>query len=374
MSIRYDRGGIIDVDVPVIDPAVDLDVADVTLGGGGSVLAGHVHHPEDRPGGVPILSERGLSPRQGRPAQFPVGMEPERVADHRDDPVLDAGMFERPGRGDGQNSRSRRGGDGSLRRRVGHRLLGRELRGVLFQGGRRGRQGTDQLILTHSVPADDPLVLGHPRQNLLIAVLERIDGHAGPLRLRPGPVVRSRKGQGTRGSSLSGPIRAAPCRPDRSEKPRTGSRTRITPPRDHDPTKKRPPEPSITVEWPPGIESDPVQKGDAMPGPHTDSTGSSLRRKILLFMKYQIAHAPVNPNSGVVSASRHIPTPGDPTRSHFSAQPSTIRDLNVLRRDIVKNFSKEPGWVVDLRFGAGMLILGDASEVVRRPPFRRFSI
>ena len=53
-------GRVGDVDVPVVHAAVDLDVADVPLGGRGRVLAGDVHQPEDRPGGVPLLAERGL--------------------------------------------------------------------------------------------------------------------------------------------------------------------------------------------------------------------------------------------------------------------------------------------------------------------------
>ena len=87
--------------------------------------------------------------------------------------------------------------------------------------GRRAGRGPapDQLILPHGVPADDALVLGHAGQDLLVAVLERLDGHAGPLRL-PSGIARAfgspGRGtvQGTRGSSVSGPIRGAPCPPD----------------------------------------------------------------------------------------------------------------------------------------------------------------
>ena len=181
-------GGRLDVDEPVVHAAVDLDVADVPLGRAGRVLAGHVHQAEDRPGGVPLLPERGLRPRQGRTAQLPVGMEPVRVAGDRDDLVLDAGMIERPrGRHRDRPARGRRRprdavparghSDGLLRRRG--------LAGGLLRRYLRDRQGTDQLILTHRVPAHDPLVLGHLRQKLLVAVLERVDGHAGPLRLHP---------------------------------------------------------------------------------------------------------------------------------------------------------------------------------------------
>ena len=130
MSMRYDRGGLRDVDVPVVDAAVDLDVADVPLGGGGRVLAGDVHQAEDRLGGVPLLAQGGLGPGQGGPAQLPVGVQPVRVADHGDDPVLDAGVIEGPGRrrpsgpgGDGGAAprptagRLRRAAGGSRRRR-----------------------------------------------------------------------------------------------------------------------------------------------------------------------------------------------------------------------------------------------------------------
>ena len=70
--------------------------------------------PEERPRRVPLLPERGLRPGQGRTAQLPVGVQPVRVAGHGDDPVLDAGMIERPGRQDGDRAAGRRS-----RRRAG---------------------------------------------------------------------------------------------------------------------------------------------------------------------------------------------------------------------------------------------------------------
>lgn len=62
------------------------------------------------------------------------------------------------------------------------------------------------------MPARNPLVLGEPRQDFFIAILKHFDGHAGPLRHEPqaSRIDRARK----RDSSVSGPIRRAPCSED----------------------------------------------------------------------------------------------------------------------------------------------------------------
>src|SRR5262249_46641495 len=76
------------VDVPVVAAAVDFDVAHNRFGRAGGVLAADVEQPEDRLGPVPSLGEGGLGPLDGQPGQFPVGVQPVRVADHDDNAVL----------------------------------------------------------------------------------------------------------------------------------------------------------------------------------------------------------------------------------------------------------------------------------------------
>ena len=56
---------------------------------------------------------------------------------------------------------------------VGRFAVAADLLDALLRRGGGERQRADQLILAHRVPADDPLVLGHLRQDLLVAVLER---------------------------------------------------------------------------------------------------------------------------------------------------------------------------------------------------------
>ena len=188
------------------------NVANLALGGRRGVLAGDVHQAEDRLGAVPFLAKSRLSPRQSGPAQFPVGMQPVRVAGENDDPVLLAGMVKRVrhrGRGGDHGTRpavpappSRDCGFGRIgglsARRVGlgpgrrHRraLGGANL--LLDSGSRRRpshRQGTDQLILSHSMPTGDPLLLGHLGQVLFITILERICGHTEPLQHHGHPLA-----------------------------------------------------------------------------------------------------------------------------------------------------------------------------------------
>ncbi len=64
------------VDVPVVNAAMNRDVTNVSLRGGGCVFAGDIHDAENGAGGVPVLTERGPGTRQGRTAQFPVCMQP----------------------------------------------------------------------------------------------------------------------------------------------------------------------------------------------------------------------------------------------------------------------------------------------------------
>ncbi len=87
------------VDVPVVDAAMDRDVANLTLGRGGRILAGDVHDSQDRPRRMPILAEGRLGPGQGGPTELPVRMEPERIAGQDDDPILLAGVIQATSRG-----------------------------------------------------------------------------------------------------------------------------------------------------------------------------------------------------------------------------------------------------------------------------------
>ena len=191
----------------------------MSLGGRGRVFTRHVHDPEDRSGRVPLLPESGLRPGVSGTAQLPVDVEPVWIANHGDDSVLDAGMVECPGGHDrqwlgrGRQRGDRRSDARSPRSGIGSRRLGR-LRSF-FADGKHGKR-PDQLILTHGMPADYPFILGQLGQILLVAVLERFDGHAEPLRLHPRALDRDQRGSDKErgGSSLSGPIRKAPCLPD----------------------------------------------------------------------------------------------------------------------------------------------------------------
>src|SRR5262249_3848475 len=79
---------VIDVDVPVVAAAVDLDVADLLFAAVRGLPAGDVEQPQDRPGVVPLVAQGRLGPLDGLGGQLPVAVQPVRVAHHQDDAVL----------------------------------------------------------------------------------------------------------------------------------------------------------------------------------------------------------------------------------------------------------------------------------------------
>src|SRR5262249_51052271 len=79
---------VVDVDVPVVAAAGDVDVADRRFRGAGRVVTADVEEAQDGPGGVPLLPKRRLRALDGLAGQLPVGVQPVRVADHDDDAVL----------------------------------------------------------------------------------------------------------------------------------------------------------------------------------------------------------------------------------------------------------------------------------------------
>ena len=163
MSTRNERGGVMTSMYHVVDAAMNLDVTDMALRGRRGVFTGHVHQAQDRAGGVPFLPKSGLGAGVGRAAQLPVDVKPERVADHRDDPVLDTGMVQRSGgmtvSGRGWVDAADDGAaDGRLAwlRTASGSALGRSRPSEasrFFVAAGVVDQRADQLILTHGVPA-----------------------------------------------------------------------------------------------------------------------------------------------------------------------------------------------------------------------------
>ena len=79
---------LLNVDVPVVAPAVYDDVANGRLGGAGRVGRGHVEQADDRSSTVPVLSQRGFGPLNGLMREFPGGVQPIGVRHHQVDLVL----------------------------------------------------------------------------------------------------------------------------------------------------------------------------------------------------------------------------------------------------------------------------------------------
>ena len=231
MSIRNDRGGLDDVDVPVVHAAVDLDVADVPLGGAGRVLAGHVHQAEDRPGGVPLLA-------RGRPGPGPesTGSAPSRrAASTGRGPwtmirsLTQAWSSVRGGGQRQRTARSRPGGRRRPRRAPAPALgdLGAARGGPLLlaagrlrrTGGTTARGSIDPYASRASPTIPWSLAIC-ARCFLLQSLSEStvMRGHSVSIR---GACAGRAIGQGTRESSLSGPIRKTPCLPDERSRPET---------------------------------------------------------------------------------------------------------------------------------------------------------
>ena len=161
---------------------------------------------------MPFLTEGGFGALDGVPGQFPVSVQPVRVAHHDDDAVLavagrqvlghlggqvlggdahvklaafDLGFAGRgaggvAGGGDLNGSR-----DFDSRTRLarslawGGRLPGREFRGGCFS--RRFDEGLYQIILGHAMPAGDALPAGQGDQGFFGAGLQLLASHAKPL-------------------------------------------------------------------------------------------------------------------------------------------------------------------------------------------------
>ena len=92
MSIWKALGGILDVDVPVVHPAVDVDVADAGPRRGRRAVLGDLEQSEDGPGAVPVLAHGRLGTLDAPGGQFPVGVQPVGIADHDDEPVGRGGL------------------------------------------------------------------------------------------------------------------------------------------------------------------------------------------------------------------------------------------------------------------------------------------
>src|SRR5262249_13533283 len=65
-------GRVLDLEVPTVAPAVDVDVADGGFRGRGRLVGTDVEQPQDRLGAVPVLPEGGLGPLDGLVRQFPI--------------------------------------------------------------------------------------------------------------------------------------------------------------------------------------------------------------------------------------------------------------------------------------------------------------
>ena len=79
---------VIDVDVPIINAAVNLDIAKHDpLGVGGSFF-GEFVEAEYGDGAMPMLAERGACPGDALARDFPGGVEPVGIADHDDAAVF----------------------------------------------------------------------------------------------------------------------------------------------------------------------------------------------------------------------------------------------------------------------------------------------
>ena len=140
-------------------------------------MAAHVEQAQDRLGAVPVLAEGGLGPLDGLAGQFPVGVQPVRIADHDDDAVLAVAGRQVLGHLGGQV----RGRDADVELAALDLLFagGRRCRGRRRWGRGRGRataffftrasartapsEGVDQFRLAHPVPARDALLAGHAR-------------------------------------------------------------------------------------------------------------------------------------------------------------------------------------------------------------------
>ena len=168
-----------DVDVPVVAAAVDVDVAERRFGGAGGVVAADVEQAKDRLGAVPFLAEGGLGPLDGVARQFPVAVQPVRVADHDDDAVLAVAgrqvLGHLGGKVLGRHAHVvlaafdlffRAGGAGGVARGGGlHQMAVRRGAGLGVPPG-RGQSlfhGLDQLFFAHPMPAERPCVAGPAR-------------------------------------------------------------------------------------------------------------------------------------------------------------------------------------------------------------------
>ena len=77
---------VVDVDVPIVDAAVDHDVSQHRLGGVVVDIADR-HHSQGRHGEVPILSQGDFGTLNAGRRDLPIGLQPIRVADHQDHSV-----------------------------------------------------------------------------------------------------------------------------------------------------------------------------------------------------------------------------------------------------------------------------------------------
>ena len=163
-------------------------------------VAGYLVDAQHGPGAVPVLAHRRLGPLDAPPAQFPIGVQPVRVADHDHQPVARVPVavghrLERQVFGGGQAGLDLL--DAAFDAGVadlGSRLCGRlaVLGGAVALavaialmyplggfGPRPPRQRVDEFVLAHGVPAGDLLLAGHFRQVLDRAVLQLGYGNHG---------------------------------------------------------------------------------------------------------------------------------------------------------------------------------------------------
>jgi len=199
--------------VPVVAAAVDLDVADGGFGGVRRVAARDVEDAEDRLGAVPFLPEGGLGALDRLTRDFPIGVEPIRIAHHTDDAVL-AVAGRQIARNLGGEIACRDAdvvfaafdlllGGGAIAGVAGRGDLGAGVNRKLFSRLDIGDavEGGDQLLFPHAVPAGDTLASSEVGEIFLGAALPFVTTHATPLRWRP---ARGARWLGISGPSVEG--------------------------------------------------------------------------------------------------------------------------------------------------------------------------
>ena len=59
---------------------------------GGAAAVVHFEQSQEGAGRVPVLAHRGLDAFDAVPLDFPIGVQPEGIAHHDDDPLFDRGL------------------------------------------------------------------------------------------------------------------------------------------------------------------------------------------------------------------------------------------------------------------------------------------